>query len=44
MIWWPTPASDHALANRLEVVDGVLTGRIVGPIVTRDLKRQSLVT
>ena len=35
---------DHALANRLEVVDGVLTGRIVGPIVTRDLKRQSLVT
>lgn len=35
---------DHALANRLEVVDGVLTGHVVGPIVTRDLKQQSLVT
>lgn len=34
---------DHALANRLEVVDGVLTGRVIGPIVTRDLKRQSLI-
>lgn len=35
---------DHALANRLEVVDGVLTGRVDGPIVTRDLKRRSLIT
>lgn len=35
---------DHALANRLEVVDGVLTGRVIGPIVTRELKLQSLIT
>lgn len=35
---------DHALANRLEVVDGVLTGRVDGPVVTRDLKRRSLIT
>lgn len=33
---------DHRLANRLEVVDGTLTGQVIGPIVTRELKRQAL--
>lgn len=33
---------DRALANRLEVVDGVLTGRTVGPIVDAAAKRDAL--
>lgn len=33
---------DHALANRLEVIDGRLTGRTVGPIVDAAAKRDAL--
>lgn len=33
---------DFALANELEVRDGVLTGRVVGPIVDRQRKAQAL--
>lgn len=33
---------DHRLANRLEVADGRLTGRVSGPIVTRAMKRDAL--
>jgi len=32
----------HHLANRLEVADGVLTGRVLGDIVTADTKAQML--
>jgi phosphoserine phosphatase len=33
---------DHALANELEVVDGRLTGRLVGPVVDRAAKAAAL--
>ena len=33
---------DHAAANRLEVEEGVLTGRVVGRIVDREVKTQCL--
>eukprot|EP01050_Picozoa_sp_SAG11_P015609 SAG11_NODE_2044_length_3886_cov_2.256668_3_plen_134_part_00 len=33
---------DFAFANTLEVVDGVLTGRTIGPIVDRERKRDLL--
>ncbi|HEX8971143.1 phosphoserine phosphatase SerB, partial [Oryzihumus sp.] len=33
---------DHAEANRLEVVDGVLTGNVVGEIVDREGKARAL--
>lgn len=33
---------DEILANRLEVVDGALTGLTVGPIIDRDAKAQAL--
>lgn len=33
---------DHARANRLEIVDGVLTGRVVGPVVDRAQKAAAL--
>ncbi len=33
---------DHVRANRLEVVDGVLTGRVTGPVVDRAGKRAAL--
>ncbi|MDO5696756.1 MAG: phosphoserine phosphatase SerB [Dermatophilus congolensis] len=33
---------DHAHANRLEVVDGVLTGRVIGEVVDRAGKARSL--
>lgn len=33
---------DYCLANRLEVSDGVLTGRTCGDVVTRELKRETL--
>ena len=33
---------DHAQANRLEVVDGVLTGNVVGDIVDREGKARAL--
>lgn len=33
---------DHARANRLEVRDGVLTGRVVGPIIDRAAKAAAL--
>lgn len=33
---------DHAHANRLEIVDGKLTGRVVGPVVDRAEKAQAL--
>jgi phosphoserine phosphatase len=33
---------DHSLANTLEVVDGVLTGRVVGPVVDRARKAEAL--
>jgi phosphoserine phosphatase len=33
---------DHALANELEVVDGQLTGRVVGPVVDRAAKATAL--
>ncbi|MCB0914199.1 MAG: phosphoserine phosphatase SerB [Actinobacteria bacterium] len=34
--------ADYALANELEVVDGVLTGRVVGPVVDRRGKAEAL--
>lgn len=33
---------DHAAANQLEIVDGVLTGRLVGPVVDRAGKARIL--
>lgn len=33
---------DHRLANRLETADGRLTGRVLGDIVTRDVKLAAL--
>ncbi len=33
---------DHAFANRLEIVDGALTGRIIGPVVDRRRKAEIL--
>lgn len=33
---------DHAFANTLEVVDGVLTGRLIGPVVDRAAKATHL--
>ncbi|WP_068397974.1 phosphoserine phosphatase SerB [Kribbia dieselivorans] len=33
---------DHARANRLEVVDGTLTGRVLGDVVDRTVKEASL--
>ena len=33
---------DHARSNRLEVVDGRLSGRLVGPIVDADFKRDEV--
>ena len=33
---------DHALANELEVVDGLLTGRVVGRVVDRARKAEAL--
>lgn len=33
---------DYALANRLEVEEGMLTGEVAGPIVTADVKREQL--
>jgi phosphoserine phosphatase len=33
---------DHALSNTLEVVDGRLTGRVVGPVVDRARKAEAL--
>lgn len=33
---------DYVRANRLEVVDGVLTGRVLGEIVTKDTKKACL--
>ncbi len=33
---------DHALANTLEIVDGRLTGKTVGPIIDRDAKLAAL--
>lgn len=33
---------DHAVANELEVVDGVITGRIIGPVVDRQGKARVL--
>jgi phosphoserine phosphatase len=33
---------DHALANELEVLDGRLTGRVVGPVVDRAAKASAL--
>ena len=33
---------DHSLANTLEVVDGRLTGRVVGPVVDRARKAEAL--
>src|SRR3954447_15016284 len=32
----------HVLANRLEIVDGVLTGRVLGPVVDRAAKAAAL--
>ena len=32
----------HARANRLEVVDGRLTGRVVGPVIDRAAKAEAL--
>ncbi|RFA13054.1 phosphoserine phosphatase SerB [Subtercola boreus] len=34
---------DHWRANRLEVVDGLLTGNVVGPVVDAEAKAQALV-
>ncbi|MCB1929847.1 MAG: phosphoserine phosphatase SerB [Rhodocyclaceae bacterium] len=34
---------DHAFANRLEIVDGKLTGRLLGDIVDAAAKRQALI-
>jgi phosphoserine phosphatase len=33
---------DHVIANRLEMVDGRLTGRVLPPIVTGETKRETL--
>jgi phosphoserine phosphatase len=33
---------DHALANELEIVDGKLTGQVVGEIVDADVKKRTL--
>lgn len=33
---------DHAVANELEVVDGLLTGGLVGPVIDRRRKAQAL--
>lgn len=33
---------DHVVANRLETADGVLTGRLLGPIVTKETKLNNL--
>ncbi|MBT2503200.1 phosphoserine phosphatase SerB [Curtobacterium sp. ISL-83] len=33
---------DHCRANRLEVADGVLTGRVVGPVVDAHAKAEAL--
>ena len=33
---------DHAMANELEVVDGRLTGQVVGPVVDRAAKAEAL--
>lgn len=33
---------DYVKANHLEVVDGQLTGRVVGDVVTKDVKKQLL--
>jgi phosphoserine phosphatase len=33
---------DHAVANELEIVDGVVTGELVGPVVDRQRKAQVL--
>ncbi len=33
---------DHSLANTLEVVEGALTGRVVGPVVDRARKAEAL--
>ena len=33
---------DHAVANRLEVVDGKLTGRVIGKIIDRNGKAEAL--
>ena len=35
---------DHACANQLEIVDGVLTGRTTGPIVDREEKAEFIKT
>ncbi|MGP7960811.1 phosphoserine phosphatase SerB [Sanguibacter sp. A247] len=32
----------HVRANRLEVADGVLTGRTVGPVIDREVKEETL--
>jgi phosphoserine phosphatase len=34
----------HVVANRLEITDGRLTGRVLPPIVTGDTKRETLLT
>ena len=33
---------DHAVANELEIVDGLLTGRVLGPVVDRGRKAELL--
>lgn len=35
---------DHVRANRLEVENGYLTGRLIGDIVTKETKRECLLT
>ncbi|CRH90606.1 Phosphoserine phosphatase [Chlamydia trachomatis] len=35
---------DYVKANHLEVVDGQLTGRVLGDVVTKDVKKQMLET
>jgi phosphoserine phosphatase len=35
-------ALDHAVANELEIVDGLLTGRVLGPVVDRSRKAELL--
>ena len=34
---------DYVKANRLEVKDGVLTGKVLGDVVTKDVKKASLI-
>ena len=34
---------DYVKANRLEVKDGVLTGKVLGEVVTKDVKKASLI-